>query len=171
MGLGSLLCDSCLPGAPGSPISSLTDVQVPCSLRGQGKVPVLFPLSPRRSSAGRFWVTAAHQRPCLCSFPKSSGLWPSARLAVSHIIHKLYTPSLIMFVGNTSGVLGELKARQGAAQPEKGSEPSSGLGCLPLSFLHQPWEPGPLPSNHKPEHAVQTCSHTAEAWGHYISPK
>lgn len=58
------------------------------------RVPRHSPLLPHCSSAGRFWVTAAHQAPCLCSFPASSGLWPSARLAASHTDHRLHSLSL-----------------------------------------------------------------------------
>lgn len=111
------------------------------------RVPLGFCLLPHCFSAERFWVTAAHQGPCLCSFPVSSGLWPSARLAVSHTDHGLYTPSLTQRPSR--------KDTQGA-RSKPGSRERSSLRQRPGALLrpsvlslpspHQPWEPGPTTS-------------------------
>lgn len=173
MGSYSSFCDSCLSSAPGSPMLLLADACVLGSLGYRGKGPLVFSLPPHCSSAGRFWVTAAHQGPCLCSFPVRSGLWPSASLAVSHADRGLFTPSLTQRPSRED-IRGSSGARSQPGNREQYSlrrRPGALLRPKMLSLPSPPSTSPGSPANHRLEHPVQTCSDTSEARGHCVSPE
>lgn len=137
--------------------------------RGKGLPGILSP-----SSLLFCWKILGHSCPpgaLLCSFPVSSGLRPSASLAVSHADHGLHAPSVTQRpsrkdIRDSSG------ARSNPGNREQYS-PRQRPGALlrprrlspPTPSLQQPWEPGPATSTTKElGHPVQTCSDTPEAW-------
>lgn len=131
-----------------------------------GRVPLVFSLPPHCSSAGRFWVTAAHEGPCSCSFPVSSGLWPSASLAVSHTDHGLYTPSLTQRPSRED-IRGSSGARSQAGSREQYSlrqRPGSLLGPRLLSL---PPPPSTSPRSQGPPLKPQTGASCSDVFRHF----